>query len=44
MINTSSVHLERVGRDRVHFDNLAAAHVSTKIERALSHTVGELEA
>ena len=43
-INTSSVHLERVGRDLVHFDNLAARHVKAKIERALSHAVGEMEA
>ena len=42
-INTSLDALQRVRRDGVHFDNIAAARIKTKIVNAITHAVGRLE-
>ena len=42
-INTSLESIERVRRDGVHFDSVAAARVKTKIVSAITHAVTRME-
>ena len=41
-INTSSINIERVGRDGVHLDNISAARVKKKISSAIVHAAGRV--
>ena len=43
-INTSLDAIQRVRRDGVHFDSIAAARVKTKITNAITHAANRLEA